>query len=179
LDEQPLGPRIVELAAGTGWWSTLLAGKGELTMYDAAPATLDRARDRLLAHGLRAHLHVRDAWAEPEGDPADGVFAGFWVSHVERPRLAAFLELVARWLRPDGRFALIDSLPDPSSSAVDHPPVIGDRSVRRLDDGREFEIVKVFHTPEELERALAAAGFRDIAVTTTGRFFVLATAVRA
>jgi demethylmenaquinone methyltransferase/2-methoxy-6-polyprenyl-1,4-benzoquinol methylase len=177
LDTLPLGPRIVELAAGTGWWSTLLADKGELTMYDAAPATLDRARDRLLAHGLRAHLHVRDAWAEPEGDPADSLFAGFWVSHVERARLGSFLRLVAGWLRPGGRFAMIDSLPDPSSGAADHPPAVDDRSRRRLADGREFEIIKVFYAPDELRQALAVAGFQDVEVTTTGRFFVLATAV--
>ena len=42
---------IVELAAGTGWWSPLLAASGELSIYDAADAPLDRARDRLLAHG--------------------------------------------------------------------------------------------------------------------------------
>jgi demethylmenaquinone methyltransferase/2-methoxy-6-polyprenyl-1,4-benzoquinol methylase len=50
--------------------------------------------------------------------------------------------------------------------------------VRRLADGREFEIVKVFYPPDELRDALAAAGFSAIEVTTTGRFFVLATAVR-
>ena len=40
--------------------------KGELHAYDAAPAPLDLARARLVAHGLRAHLHVRDAWAPPD-----------------------------------------------------------------------------------------------------------------
>ena len=40
--------------------------KGELSLYDASPAALDRARERLVAHDLRAHLHVRDAWAEPD-----------------------------------------------------------------------------------------------------------------
>jgi SAM-dependent methyltransferase len=178
LDALPIAGRIVELAAGTGWWSPLLAGKGELTLYDAAPATLDLARERLVAHRLRAHLHVRDAWAEPEGDPADAVFTGFWVSHVERERLAGFLGLVTRWLKPGGRYALIDSLPDAASGAADHPAPLDDRSVRRLDDGREFEIVKVYYRPEELAMALEAAGFRDVEVTTTGRFFVLATAVR-
>jgi SAM-dependent methyltransferase len=178
LDALPIAGRIIELAAGTGWWSPLLAGKGELTLYDAAPATLDRARERLVAHRLRAHLHVRDAWAEPEGDPADALFTGFWVSHVERGRLPAFLGLVARWLKPGGRYALIDSLPDVASGAADHPTPAGDRSVRRLDDGREFEIVKVYYRPDELAAALEAAGFRDVEVTTTGRFFVLATGVR-
>ncbi len=179
LDGLPIGGRIVELAAGTGWWSPLLASKGELWMYDAAPGPLERARERLVAHGLRAHLHVRDAWAEPDGAPADALFAGFWVSHVERVRTAAFLDLAGRWLAPGGRLAIIDSLPDPSSAAIDHPRPEGDRSLRRLNDGREFTIVKVHRTPDELAAALTAAGFGDVEVTTTGRFFVLATGRRA
>src|ERR1019366_9903734 len=63
LDELPIQGEIVELAAGTGWWSTLLAGKGVLSLYDANELPLDRDRARLLAPGLRAHIHVRDAWA--------------------------------------------------------------------------------------------------------------------
>jgi SAM-dependent methyltransferase len=171
LDAQPIRGEIVELAAGTGWWSPLLASKGELSIYDAAPAPLERARERLLAHGLRAHIHLRDAWAE--GDRAvDAVFAGFWLSHVPRHRLAAFLGVVRRWLKPGGTFAFIDSRPDPQSSAVDHPAPADDRSVRRLDDGREFTVVKVYYEPDELAAALLAAGFAAADVTTTGRFFL-------
>jgi ubiquinone/menaquinone biosynthesis C-methylase UbiE len=180
LDALPLRGRIVELAAGTGWWSPLLASKAaELWLYDAAEAPLERARDRLLAHGQRAHIHVRDAWAPPEGDPADAVFAGFWLSHVERDRTVAFLEVARAWLAPGGRIVLIDSLPDPRSGAVDHPAPAGDRATRRLADGREFTIPKVFRTPDEIAGDLRAAGFDDVAVTTTGRFFVLATGTRA
>jgi len=178
LDSLPISGRIVELAAGTGWWSPLLASKGELWMYDAAQAPLARARERLVAHRLRAHLHVRDAWAAPDGAPADALFAGFWLSHIERDRTAAFLDLVGRWLAPGGRIAIIDSLPDPRSGAIDHEPAADDRSVRRLSDGREFTIVKVHRTVEEVAAALTAAGFRGVEVTTTGRFFVLATAIR-
>ncbi len=175
LDALPLGGQIVELAAGTGWWSPLLADKGELSLYDANAATLDRARDRLVAHGLRAHLHVRDAWAEPDRQ-VDAVFAGFWLSHVPRARLVPFLSLVRRWLTPGGRFAFIDSLPDPQSSAVDHPAPADDLSVRRLDDGREFTIVKVYHQAADLDAALRAAGLEPEAITTTGRFFQLGSA---
>jgi SAM-dependent methyltransferase len=178
LDGLPIAGRIVELAAGTGWWSPLLASKGELWMYDAAPAPLARARERLVAHRLRAHLHVRDAWAEQDGELADALFAGFWLSHVERARTAAFLELAVSWLAPGGRIALIDSLPDPRSGAVDHPTPAFDRSVRRLADGREFTIVKVYRTADEIAAALATAGFVDVAVTMSGRFFVMATARR-
>ena len=171
LDQLPIAGEIVELAAGTGWWSPLLASKGELSLYDAAPATLDLARERLVAHRLRAHLHVRDAWAEPDRT-VDAVFTGFWLSHVPRARLDAFLTVVRHWLKPGGILAFIDSLPDPQSSAADHPAPTDDASVRRLDDGREFTIVKVYYEPGELEAALARTGFVEAGVTTTGRFFL-------
>jgi demethylmenaquinone methyltransferase/2-methoxy-6-polyprenyl-1,4-benzoquinol methylase len=142
------------------------------------PETLDLARRRLLAHGLRAHLHERDAWAEPDRQ-VDVVFCGFWLSHVPRARLSEFLALCARWLKPGGTFAFIDSLRDPQSSAVDHATPVDDVSVRRLDDGREFTIVKVYYEPAELEAALGRGGFDDPRVTTTGRFFLTGVARRA
>ncbi len=171
LDGLPIVGEIVELAAGTGWWSPLLADKGELSLYDAAQAPLERARARLVAHDLRAHLHVRNAWAEPDR-AVDAVFTGFWLSHVPRERLAPFLDIVGRWLKPGGTFAFIDSLPDPQSSATDDPIPADDLSVRYLDDGRQFTVVKVYYEPPELEAALGLAGFVDARVTTTGRFFL-------
>ena len=64
---QPLSGRIEEPAAGTGFFSPLLADKGELHASDPDGAALDLARDRLVAHRLRAHLHVADPWAVPDG----------------------------------------------------------------------------------------------------------------
>ena len=175
LDALPIEGEIVELAAGTGWWSPLLASKGTLSLYDGAPAPLERARERLVAHRLRAHLHVRDAWAAPDR-AVDAVFTGFWLSHVPRARLDEFLAIVRTWLKPGGSFAFIDSLTDPQSSANDHPAPADDRSVRRLDDGREFTVVKVYYEPAELEAALRRAGFVNGHVTTTGRFFLTGSA---
>jgi SAM-dependent methyltransferase len=178
LDGLPLAGRIVELAAGTGWWSPLLATKGELWCYDAASAPLDRARERLLAHRLRAHLHVRDAWADPE-QVADALFTGFWLSHVPRARLADFLGLAAGWLRPGGTYAFIDSRFDRQSSAVDHEPSPDEETtLRRLNDGRTFSIPKIYYEPAELEAALLAAGFASATVTTTPRFFFLGQATK-
>ncbi|MEA2653909.1 MAG: hypothetical protein QOI37_1136 [Chloroflexota bacterium] len=175
LDALPIQGEIVELAAGTGWWSPLLAGKGELSLYDGASGPLDRARERLVAHRLRAHLHLRDAWAAPDR-AVDAVFTGFWLSHVPRARLDEFLGIVRGWLKPGGTFAFIDSLSDAESSAVDHPAPADDLSVRRLDDGREFTVVKVYYEPAELEAALERAAFEMPSVTRTGRFFLTGTA---
>lgn len=153
LDGLPIKGEIVELAAGTGWWSPLLASKGEASLYDATEAPLARARVRLVAHGLRAHLHVRDAWTEPDR-PVDALFTGFWLGQVPPERLSAFLALARRWLKPGGLFAFIDSLDDPQSGTVD----------RRA---------KVHHEPAALADALIGAGFEASSVTTTGRFFLL------
>jgi demethylmenaquinone methyltransferase/2-methoxy-6-polyprenyl-1,4-benzoquinol methylase len=175
LDGLPITGEIVELAAGTGWWSPLLATKGDVSLYDAAAAPLDRARERLVAHGLRAHLHVRDAW-EVADRRVDALFTGFWISHVERHRLADFLAVVRGWLKPGGLFAFIDSLPDPASGAVDHPAPRDDRASRRLDDGRTFTVTKVYYTIDELTAALADAGFVEIRASATGRFFLTVSA---
>ena len=179
IDGLPLGGEIVELAAGTGWWSALLATKGELHAYDAASAPLDRARDRLLAHHLRAHLHVRDAWAAPDR-AVDSLFSGFWLSHVPRPRLAEFLGIARAWLRPGGIYAAIDSQPDAASGTVDRLPAPApDLALRRLADGREFTIPKVHYRADELAEALRSAGFVDAAVGSSGRFFLLVRAIAA
>ncbi len=173
LEAQPVGGEIVELAAGTGWWSPILAGKGDLWLYDAVPEPLERARARLVAHRLRAHLHLRDAWTEPDRR-VDTLFAGFWLSHVSRSRLPGFLGLCRRWLRDGGTFLFIDSCRDAQSGAVDQPrSTEPDVARRRLADGREFTIPKVFHEPTELREILVAAGFSAASVTTTARFFLL------
>lgn len=173
LDALPISGEIVELAAGTGWWSPLLAQKGELSLYDVSDEVLVRARDRLLAHGLRAHIHVRDAWAEPDRQ-VDAVFCGAWLSHVRRACLAEFLAVVRRWLKPGGLFAFIDEAGQPG-----HTPVVDERQARQLKDGRHYEIVKVYYQPAELQTALESAGFADVEVKTTSRFFIVGRAVAA
>ena len=177
LEGRPFHGRVVELAAGTGWWSTSLARRSALTLYDASAEPLDRARIRLTAAGLDAEVGVRDAWAEPD-QSVDGVFAGFWLSHVDRSRLDEFVALVARWLVRGGLFAFIDSRHDPDSGASDHRPPEDDLQVRRLDDGSSFRVRKVYYEPAALDSALRRAGFGQIEVATTGRFFLLGSARR-
>ena len=95
LDALPLEGEILELAAGTGWWSPLLAQKGHLTITDANREPLAIAARRLEAHGLRAGVVLRDAWEPPDRE-VDALFAGFWLSHVPRDRLGEFLATRAR-----------------------------------------------------------------------------------
>jgi demethylmenaquinone methyltransferase/2-methoxy-6-polyprenyl-1,4-benzoquinol methylase len=175
LDRLPLRGEIVDLAAGTGWWSPLLARKGRLCLYDATPEPLERARVRLAALHLSAQFVIRDAWAAPDRE-VDAVFAGFWLSHVPRDRLPTFLALVRRWLKPAGIFAFIDSRLDNQSGAVDHDPPSDGLQVRRLADGSTFRVRKILYSASELESVLADAGFREVRIEATDRFFLLGSA---
>jgi hypothetical protein len=160
LDDQPLAGRIEEPGAGVGFFSPLVAGRGELHASDPDGAALDRARDRLLAHRLRAHLHVADPWVVPArpGEPgADGVLAAFLLGRVRGAGLdTATASLLAR-LRPGGRLASIELLPDPAGG----PP---------------RTIPWTWHDPDVVEASLRRAGFRGLERTITGRYFRLVAA---
>jgi SAM-dependent methyltransferase len=157
LDALPLAGRIDEPAAGTGFFSPLLADKGELHASDEDAAALDLARDRLVAHRLLAHLHVADPWAVSEPGRADALVAAFLTGRVRGAGLDRAVASFRERLAPAGRLALIDLRPD----AQGGPP-----------DG----IAWTWHDPVILEAALTRAGFDAIERTTTGRFFLLVTA---
>ena len=181
LDALPFAGTIIELAAGTGWWSTLLADKGELWLFESDEAALEQARKRLVAHGLLAHLHVRDPLADPERS-ADAVFSAYFLgSAADAQELLARLAVVRGWLRPGGRFAFIDAAPSGSDAAPtgsDVEPVgsdaAPDRSEPRSILGPRGPLVP--RSVETLRAALADAGFEQPVVTRTHSAFVLGSA---
>ena len=142
LDEIPLGGVIVELAAGSGWWSTLLAEKGELWIYDADEAALETARTRLVAHGLRAHLHQRGPFA-PAERAVDAVFGAYLMGRATEPaRLDAQLDVVRSWLKPTGTFAFVEARTSEAEADVAPGPgaYIRPRTVDALTSALEREI---------------------------------------
>jgi hypothetical protein len=157
IDGLGLRGRIDEPAAGTGFFSPLLAEHGELHASDEDGNALDLARDRLVAHRLRAHLHVADPWTVTEPGRADAVVASFLTGRIRGAGLDRALASLRERLVRGGRLALIDLRPDPQGG----PP-----------DG----IPWTWHDPVALEAATGRAGFDGIHVTSTGRFFLLATA---
>ncbi len=160
LDELPPAARIAEPAAGVGFFSPLLAGRGELHASDPDGGALDRARERLVAHRLLAHLHVADPWAVPAGEPVDQVVAAFLLGRVRGAGLDAAASSLRARLRPGGTLAIIELRRDPAGG----PPA---------------GIAWSWREPDVLEATLARAGFESLRSTQTGRFFLLITAVAA
>ena len=103
----------------------------------------------------------------------DVVFFSFWLSHVPEERFAAFWETVAAALAPGGAAYMIDSAFDTTSTAKDHALPRPDTGVvtRKLNDGREFRIVKLFYRPEELAAKLSTLGWRA-EIRQTEHYFI-------
>lgn len=171
---------VLELACGTGWWTQTLARQAaHLTAVDAAPEVIAINRARLQDHPRVKYVEADALTWEPEGR-YDAVFFSFWLSHVPPDRFDAFWDRVAACLTPGGRVFFVDSLYDPASTAADHRLEGREATTltRRLNDGREFQIVKVFYNPAELADRLAARGWR-IEVQTTPHFFLYGSGGRA
>lgn len=165
------GGEVLELACGTGLWTQVLAEESRLvTAVDASPETIAINRARVASANVEYHVADIFSWAPQT--TYDVVYFSFWLSHVPPARFEEFWELVRAALKPGGRAFFIDSLPEQTSTAKDHGPLDESGvSRRRLNDGREFNIVKVFYEPPALEQRLTALGWSGW-VRATDKFFL-------
>ena len=171
---------VLELAGGTGLWTRHLVRYADsLTVVDAAAEVLQINRERVADPTVR-YVEADLFALEPEAAAYDACVFSFWLSHVPRDRFARFWDMVASALKPDGRVLFMDSARTEWSTAADHslPGPDEQRMIRRLDDGREFEIVKRYYEPERLARELAELGW-SAEVTGTPEFFIYGVATRA
>jgi demethylmenaquinone methyltransferase/2-methoxy-6-polyprenyl-1,4-benzoquinol methylase len=165
---------VLELACGTGIWTHELLKVGtRITAIDASPEVIEINR----AKQQNSHVEFVQAdlfdW-EPERE-YDLVAFAFWLSHVPPERLNDFLAKVYRAVCPGGRIFMVDSRLEQTSTARDLPIKEHDEpyQVRKLNDGREFKIVKVFYEPRNLQAMFAAAGFQA-EVRVTENYFIYA-----
>ena len=164
---------VLELACGTGLWTRRLVEYAtRVTAVDAAPEVLAINRARVGDPSVRYLEADVFEWA-PEPGAYDVCVFTFWLSHVPDSRFAGFWERVGAALKPGGRVFFIDSARTERSTAADHAlPEHGQATMtRRLDDGREFQIIKRFYDPDQLTGALRELGW-DAQIDTTGEFFV-------
>lgn len=162
---------VLELACGTGIWTHELAKLGKhVTALDASSEVISINRGKANRGNVEFRQVDLFSW-HPDAE-YDLVFMAFWMSHVPPERLDGFLETVRSATRKGGRILMIDSLPDHTSTAANHAAYQPDDvcHTRKLNDGREFKIVKVFYQADALQRKLTEHGF-EAQVKTTGRYF--------
>ena len=167
---------VLELACGTGLFTRHLAPRvGAVTAIDASPEVIEINRGRVAAPNVR--YIVADLFVFEPQARYDCVFMSFWLSHVPHARFEAFWSMVRRALAPGGLAYVVDSAHDPTSTAANHPTPDRHAGIvtRKLDDGREFRIVKVFWEPRTLADRLQACGFASH-IAATGRYFIYGSA---
>ncbi|MCB0127563.1 MAG: class I SAM-dependent methyltransferase [Caldilineaceae bacterium] len=176
-DFAPTG-NVLELACGTGLWTEqLLCHATRITAVDASPEVLALNQQRLQSDRV-AYVQA-DLFQWQPTERYDVVFFSFWLSHVPAQRFARFWQTVAHALHDNGRVFFIDSRHVESSTAKDHQlaPIESQIQERRLNDGRTYQIVKIFYEPTELHAALSQLGWQST-IQRTATYFLYGSALR-
>ncbi len=174
---------VLDVAAGTGIWTAeLLKRADHVTALDSSEAMLAFNRRKL--NSDRVTYTVVDLFYWQPVVRYDAVFMGFWLSHVPPHQLYDFIVTIGEALKPGGKLFFVDSRPEPSAASRDMSEALVQRAQfgptlssanttlpRRLNDGREFEIVKVFYETDTLTRQFGTVGI-DLAIHQTDSFFL-------
>ena len=163
---------ILELACGTGIWTQELLKIGDkITAIDISPESILLNKKKLKSPKVKYKKLDLFEW-EPEAE-YDFVFLAFWLSHVPPQKLDDFLEKVGRSVKSGGRIFIVDSQFHATSTARNHQ-IKDDGKIyqsRKLNDGRTFQVIKVYNSAEYLASKLKKFGF-EMEANTTERYFV-------
>jgi len=172
LREAMRARRVLEIACGTGYWTACAARVAlAVTATDASLAMLGEAREKGLPRNVE--LLARDAYDLHGLPPAfDAGLAMFWLSHVPRSRLRAFLDGFHARLAPGAVVYLADNVYLPGLGGELLPPNdAGDTyKVRTLGHGGRHRVLKNYFSAEEL-RTLLQPGTSDLAVRSGKHFW--------
>jgi len=179
LIERTRGLSILEVAAGTGYWTEIAAPFAQaITATDLNPETLEIAATRRL--GQNVTLRTADAYALPESTTKFDVgMAHLWWSHVERQKRKTFLSHFVSRLRPGATLLMIDQFyVEGLTSPVSREDTWGNQyAIRRLQNGSTYEIVKNFPRPGEPEETFEEL-CKDISVLRLQHFWALSAQLR-
>ena len=171
---------VLEVAAGTGFWTeAAAAGATAITATDCNPEVLALASNR--GFGRHVAFVVADAYGLPSFERTFGAgMAHLWWSHVDKLREHQFLRDFTSRLRRGAELLMIDQLHvDGYSSPAFRRDRVGNRyELRTLEDGRVFQIIKNYPTPEELQATMNRF-CEAVQITSLRYFWALRGRVRA
>ena len=158
VPERLAGRRVLEIACGTGYWTTLVAARAaSIVATDMADEPMAIARSKAYPPG-RVRFEKADAYDLPAAlGRFDGALAMFWWSHIPLKQVGRFLASLHARLEPGARVVLFDNLYiDGSSTPIAERDAEGNTyQLRALADGSENRVLKNFPSEKDLRAALA------------------------
>ncbi|WP_342746408.1 class I SAM-dependent methyltransferase [Streptomyces monashensis] len=155
VDHLPVAGDVLQLACGTGRWTPRLAARAQaVTAVDAAAEALALARARTESPTVQFVQADLFEWQPPRRRA---------LRLLARPcpagTAAPLLDYRRRPLAPGGNAILIDDGP----AAAAYEEVLANQpapvALRRLEGGRQYGIVKVFHDAQTLTEDLTTPGW--------------------
>jgi demethylmenaquinone methyltransferase/2-methoxy-6-polyprenyl-1,4-benzoquinol methylase len=159
------GTRLLEIACGTGHWTSVLANVAtSVVATDVAEEPMNIARAKPY---LKKNVTIvgADAYALPEDlGRFDAAFAGFWWSHVPRQRIAEFTASLHARLEKGARVVMFDNLyVDGNSTPIVETDAAGNTyQMRELADGSRFRVLKNFPSKDELRALFPSCHYRAL-----------------
>ncbi|PCJ42546.1 MAG: SAM-dependent methyltransferase [SAR86 cluster bacterium] len=145
------GLDIIEIAAGTGYWTQYVSATAKTILAtDAVEEPLEELKRRRLPDSVS--IVKQDAYSLDSIDQLfNGAFAGLWLSHVPKQKIKMFFIGLHRLLEPGSKVIFIDNS---KSQCIRFPITRKDKfgngyQERTLDNGSAHEVLKNF--PSEME----------------------------
>jgi len=151
------GHIVLEVACGTGYWTKTIASVSKfITAVDINKKVLQIAKNREIPSDKVIFVQDDVYSLNKIQNNFSAGFAGFWWSHVLKSKLKGFLALFQSKLQSDALVVFIDNRRVKRSST----PIIridndgNTYQIRKLEDGREYEVLKNFPTKQEILETL-------------------------
>lgn len=174
LQDYLAGRDVLEIACGTGYWTQTIAQSAHsILATDVNPEVIDLAKEKHYPQG-KVRFQLADAFT------LEGVYgtftaglAGFWWSHIQKSRLDAFLHNLHRKLGPGSLVVFFDNTHAGSRHSITSHDAEGNTYQRRkLESGKEYNVLKNFPTEAEMRERLSGIA-EDIRYITLTHYWLL------
>jgi demethylmenaquinone methyltransferase/2-methoxy-6-polyprenyl-1,4-benzoquinol methylase len=151
--------QILEVACGTGYWTTVIAEVAtSIVATDINAEVLRIAQDKQLST-QKVQFVQADAFSlSTTQDLFTAGFAGFWWSHILKSQLGQFLDVFHAKLASGALVVFTDNTyVEGSNHPITHVDGEGNTyQQRRLENGKLYEVLKNFPDESEFQRILGA-----------------------
>jgi len=146
------GREIIEIAAGTGYWTQFIYKKAKsILSTDITKEALIQVKNRS-SEMINVTTELVDAYSLNQSKKYDGAFAGLWYSHIPIQDIPKFYKSLHGCLSPGATVVFVDN----SAAQCDRLPLSHTDQVgntyqdRTLDNGKIYRVLKNFPTKKQL-----------------------------